>query len=227
MRLQLRRSTRYLLLIAPLVSALACGGLPDARSPSDSPPSSPPTDATLATPADDRPAGPREVPADVTVREFVVTGADAAALRASIDVHGPVWTDGKHYDALTHADWKWKGNWDAVRSTCQITSLDITFTAVIDFPRWDTPSDADPKLVDQWRTFTDRLWQHELEHVQIGRDAAQDAEATLRAIHAPRCDRMPRLMDAATERLDAEHEAADAAYDRRTRHGETEGVRFP
>ena len=158
----------------------------------------------------------------VATRTYRVTGSTEAQIRASIDANRT-----GDYDAETRwfIDWSYTS---VVRDgSCRVktwkTHTRINFT----YPRWIVPSDATSALRAKWTRYMSRLRLHENGHAAIGRGVARKIQATLRATTAPTCATLDRTLGTTVRRHFAAGNAADRAYDRRTKHGEAQGAVFP
>jgi len=100
---------------------------------------------------------------------------------------------------------RWYVRWSG---TCR-TSVRITYT----FPRWVDKNRAPASLRKAWDRMIRNLKRHERGHGQHGINAAREIEKS-------RCRFDPK-------RITRKWAAQDKIYDRRTRHGITQGVRLP
>ncbi|MEO1719951.1 MAG: DUF922 domain-containing protein [Pseudomonadota bacterium] len=99
---------------------------------------------------------------------------------------------------------RWVVRWSA---TCRVT---LTVRYIL--PRWVNQSGASPALRRRWRRMLTALRRHEHQHGRHGIAAAKELSRT-------RCRNNPHG-------IVARWSAADRAFDRRTIHGRTQGVRL-
>ena len=167
----------------------------------------------------------REIPG-VEISRYLIRGATAAALREQLDSNGPVDWDGKRGDAYTHwkVVWRWQKSQDGrptFKSPFIQTSIRVTL------PRWEPPPNTQRQLVESWHKFMGALIEHELLHAQ---NAAQIGAKITEQIGA-RVKRSPELeLSEANSIAKAAIDSArawDRELDHETKHGKTQGVRFP
>jgi predicted secreted Zn-dependent protease len=79
----------------------------------------------------------------------------------------------------------------------------------------------------QWDAFMRALSLHEARHVDIAAAGARAIRREIEGISAPSCAGMDIRTRAAAERVLTAHREQDRQYDRRTRHGMTEGAVWP
>lgn len=127
--------------------------------------------------------------------------------------------DGLGVDALSswYIAWRWPGNPDG---GCDLSRAEIRFSASIRMPRLVETAATPAAVRTRWRAYAASLARHEANHV---RHAWENRSRVLAAIRASTCADADRAARAAIAAL-ARH---DLDYDRRTRHGATEGAHFP
>lgn len=155
----------------------------------------------------------------VTLERYPVAGATASAVRRALNRSRPTDpNDGARVDALTHwrVDWRWNGDG---RGGCDLSTLRLTFSARVTMPQLADPRAPGP-LRAKWAAFERALAQHEATHV---RHAWEQVPTVASAIRNGPCTGANDRGDAALARV----LAWDRDYDRRTNHGEREGIVFP
>jgi len=156
----------------------------------------------------------------VTIVHYPVDGADAAAVRRSIDANRPTDThDGQRVDALSEWDtrWTWRRG---PGGTCDLRTAAVRYSATVRMPRLAPTARLTPAERADWDRYIAALARHEAGHVRYGYDHRGDI---LSAIRAATCATADAAARAALARLDAYH----IAYDRETGHGATQGASFP
>ncbi len=151
---------------------------------------------------------------------YDVEGGDEAAVRASMNAKRPSdINDGRPVDALT----RWRVRW-TLRSGAQGCALagPLQFSAVITLPRLASGSRSDAKLVARWDEYMAALRRHEAGHVRHAYEHLEDVRV---ALSRPGED-CARVTEAAKGVI-AVLAAYDGQYDRETRHGFSQGARFP
>jgi predicted secreted Zn-dependent protease len=171
--------------------------------------------------------------AEPTVSESVhyydVSGATGREVRASLNREGPVSSsDNKRYDAVCRWHVYWKFQYRQRGNACGITSAAADVKIVITFPRLKTDETTSPSLVKAFANYTEKLMVHEKGHAQNAIDAARKIEAGILALPSePTCDALRTKANDLGHALIKEANQADSDYDRLTRHGATQGARFP
>jgi predicted secreted Zn-dependent protease len=158
----------------------------------------------------------------VTTTTYLVTGSTENEIRASLNAKRP-----GEYDARTtwHVSWSYAS---AMRSgRCRVASSKVHTKIAFTYPRWVAPADATSKLKAKWSTYMAKLRVHEAGHARIGRVVAARVHATLARANAKDCRALDRALPALVKPHYTWGNAADRSYDRRTKHGETQGAVFP
>lgn len=94
-------------------------------------------------------------------------------------------------------------------------------------PRWEPEEDAPSELVEQWDRFINALYEHEHGHLSYGVRAAQAAEREVRRMRAHSCGALALQVRQTIREIAEEYHTRSAEYDVVTRHGATQGVRWP
>jgi predicted secreted Zn-dependent protease len=164
---------------------------------------------------------------DPQIVYYDVAGNSATALRQQMTAKGPL-DDGKRFDA--HTDWyvKWNYRYRPTASGCEFTSMDVSLSGTILLPRWNHADDASNALVQKWDTYLAALRLHENGHYAQGANAAKAIEAFARSSHGSGdCAAMVSEFNDQARAIVDKYKAQDAAYDRATDHGRTQGAQFP
>ncbi len=158
----------------------------------------------------------------VRTASYRVFGSTERAIRASLDARRP-----GEYDART----QWFVNWSydtAMRNgTCVVSSRTVRTRINFTYPAWTAPASATRALRTKWATYLSRLRVHEAGHAANGRLTAARIDAVLRTGTAADCATLDRDIRAKVAAHLKTGNAADVAYDKRTKHGETQGAVFP
>jgi predicted secreted Zn-dependent protease len=164
---------------------------------------------------------------DAEIRYYDVFGTTGKEIRREINLKGPIGKRGKPVDGRTQWHVGWKYRYSPSAGGCQFTRIEVTLTGVITLPRWanERPTGT---LTDQWRRYLAALRRHEDGHYANGRRAAEEIEALGRSFRiADRCSAIAQAFKEQAHSIMEKYNAADRAYDLETRHGRTEGVKFP
>lgn len=164
-------------------------------------------------------AAPSPRVAHATMRYYAVGGTTPAQIRARLNARAPASPDGFHGDAFTRWSFRWQ--WPAsADGRCRVSEATVTLRIEVSFPRWTHPKRASAAVAAAWARYTRALARHEQGHVDYAR--ARYA-AVVRAIRGATCG----TANAAAEQQLALIRRHDVAYDAATRHGATQGARFP
>lgn len=195
--------------------------------------------ATAAPPAvesDEEPA-PEDspdagsIPADVSVEieheDYTIQGSSAETLEGELARLGPKDQEGSHH-AYTRWSLRWSYPYERSSGRCSTGPVKVSVTVTFVMPKWSPPADAPAELVARWEKYQKALELHENGHKEHGLGAAREVREKLRGLDSePDCDAMNRTANAAANRVVDDFKAKDKEYDRRTRHGATQGARFP
>jgi predicted secreted Zn-dependent protease len=166
----------------------------------------------------------RGVSEDAHLAWYAVAGTTRAELRAQMHRLGPV-ANARTYDGMTRDHVRWHYTYGGNGTACWVSAARVTLTDTITLPRWTPPPGADPALLAEWWRYLSMLKRHEEGHRRIAFDgAARIAEAINRVSAQPTCDAVGDAANAAGHAILLETQTRQAAYDRATRHGGTQGA---
>jgi predicted secreted Zn-dependent protease len=159
---------------------------------------------------------------------YDVAGSTAAELRAQMEARGPGGVGSKHYDATS----EWKINWgySSIPSPdgCAIGKVSVRTKVTLTMPRWTPAAGAPQGLRERWTIFTAALLIHEEGHRQVAISHGQEVFRSLEALPSePTCDALKAAVEATAAPILDRLRREDDLYDVRTRHGLTQGTRFP
>ena len=140
---------------------------------------------------------------------------------------GPL-QQGQRYDGWTQWEINWRYEYESSHETCSLTSHKVTTQITITLPRWTNQASASPELQRRWDNFWNALQAHENNHVRLSLQAATEVENMLDNL-APQstCDALEAVINSKGQNILQANRERNAAYDRETNHGMSEGVRFP
>lgn len=148
-----------------------------------------------------------------------VSGRTAAEIRASLNALGLIDpASGAPVAAYTEwsIDWWIPGRPDG---ECRLDQAKVTLEVTVGLPRLADPDAVSGEVLQNWQSFVAALEAHEATHV---RHAYEGSEAVLRGIRGANCATAERVAEDAMDALRWRNEE----FDRRTRHGQTEGAFF-
>jgi len=162
---------------------------------------------------------------------YQISGNTANELRQQLNKLGPLdKLTGKRFDART--DWfiEWHYYYNESKKDCKIDSkrVDVSLSITFTYPKWTSPSNATPALLDKWNTYMKNLVLHEEGHVTIASEGAQAIYKTILDMPAsPTCNTLGEATNAAAKKILDEIKQREKDYDNKTGHGETQGAVFP
>ena len=164
----------------------------------------------------------------VTYVCYDVSGNTAQEIRTSINAHPahPADPTGARFDANTRWEFKLVWTFDTSGGGCRAKSIVTYLTITQTFPHW-VPTDTDRSLQQEWSDYIVALRVHEDGHKQIALDAANDAIQRVRAQTVATCKEFDIAAQSAVEAATSLGKSRDEQYDDTTRHGATQGARFP
>jgi predicted secreted Zn-dependent protease len=110
---------------------------------------------------------------------------------------------------------------------CRLMQIDLTLDIDITYPRWREEAQGSASMQAEWARFMAAVEAHEHGHVERFRAAVSNLSDQLAAIPpAASCDVVRDAVDRSGEQFDRALEAAQAAYERETNNGATQGARL-
>jgi predicted secreted Zn-dependent protease len=164
---------------------------------------------------------------DFAIEYFTVTGDTASALSAEIDAKGPVGDNGRHSDGYTRWSMTWTFGMTSDDAGCSANRISVDLDIRMFLPRWDTPPNADPRLITRWNRYLAALRSHEDGHRARAEAAAGEMRRKLLGERATDCRVLEARLDSMASALLAGLRERQAAYDRETDFGQKQGVRRP
>jgi len=155
---------------------------------------------------------------------YSVTGASLREIHRSMDQSRP-WKAAENLTGLT--DWRvdWWFEVKPAEDGCRCTSFTTTTSITNTLPRWTPPADAPAALAAAWTRFITALGEHEDGHSRLALAAVADLHKRIKELGpAADCDGLRKRINDLAGRVIEEHRQREKDYDRRTRHGETQGA---
>jgi predicted secreted Zn-dependent protease len=162
------------------------------------------------------------------LRPYDITGSSAPELRAAMERLGPKDpVDETPYAGFTRWTIDWSYDYTGT-TTCTLTRVRVVATIQITLPRWRGAGSADPAFAAEWARFVAALRRHENGHAEIAKTGARRIARLLGSLPSFRsCARLERAAESTAARTLVKTRLAELAYDEWTRHGDTQGARFP
>ena len=127
---------------------------------------------------------------------------------------------GDPFDAVTQ--WRYDARWRNTREgVCDPATVEVTLRLTITLPELTSRDELSPRDQADWDRYLTALAAHERNHLRIALAGAEQMRTSMRG--APDC----AAMQAARARIGDAIRDANRTYDADTRHGATEGVRYP
>jgi len=159
---------------------------------------------------------------------YPITGATAGQLRQQMNQLGPIsQTSGQRFDART--DWyvRWNYQYFSQGNRCKLTAIRVRADVSIILPQWKQPANAAKGLVDRWNQHLKALRLHEDGHKDNGIAANRDVFQLLKQFPAKNsCPELEKAANEAAQSILRKYNQRDLDYDRKTRHGVTQGAVF-
>lgn len=164
-----------------------------------------------------------------TVEHYDVSGSTPKDVRKALNELGPMdKTESRRFDAVTKWYVKWRYTYRNTGQGCEIASAATDVKVDITMPRLKVDTDTPSALRQAFDRYTANLLVHEKGHGKIGIDIARRIEEGLARLPAEsNCTRMGQVANEFGRKLVKEANQQDIDYDAQTRHGATQGARFP
>lgn len=172
------------------------------------------------------------VQADVNISDqverYAIEGSTPSELRREMNVKRPHTSDGRRFDGRTRWYVSWRYRYRKTGSACAIAAVNTSLKVTITLPQWSNESDADRTTRQHWARYLAALEQHEQGHRRHGVDAANEIDAAIASMPpAGNCDALGSGANLLGKSVLQKFSQRDLDYDRDTRHGATQGARFP
>lgn len=162
----------------------------------------------------------------IDVAPYVVRGRTAEEILLSLRRRGPK-ADGAEFFGLTETQMAFTYNTVQGEAGCTLEGLRLDLHVAVTLPEWQDRARAPRTLAREWDRFERALRQHEDTHREIAERGAREAYHVLRSMRQPSCEGIDEAARELATRVRERNEARQHAYDRRTRHGRTEGAVWP
>ena len=155
---------------------------------------------------------------------YSVTGMSLGEIRRSMDQSRP-WKDPPDQTGSTEWQIEWRFEVTPAEDGCRCKSFTTTTTITNTLPRWTPLAEAPAELKAAWTRFIKALGEHEAGHSRLALAAAADLHKRMKELgKGADCDGLRKRINDLAARVLEEYRQRDVEYDRRTRHGATQGV---
>ena len=159
---------------------------------------------------------------------YAIAGSTPAELRRELNLKRPRTADGRQFDGHTHWHVSWRYRYLKSGSGCAIASVNTSLKVTITLPEWRNEREADSGTRRLWSRYLAALELHEQGHRRHGVHAANEIDHAIAAIPtAVNCDGLGVAVNALGGNILRKYNQHDVDYDRDTKHGATQGARFP
>lgn len=222
----LQRMRRLRPALALIGSACGGGSLTLPAPPPPPPPiaSTPAGQAVLAL-AGSKPDVPQNIIVVDDTVEHPIRGATVAELAKSLGIDRT--NSDSDYVGATSPKVQWQFTQKRFGDTCAIVDVRVTLTIETHLPEWVRSGPVSPTLMEQWREFLKATEQHENGHRNIALHTAVAIAQSLAGEHGLVCGELGELANASARAQWELGNRHQLTYDAATRHGETQGSRWP
>ena len=172
-------------------------------------------------------SGVAQVEWQIRTNYYVVTGSTLREIHQALRASRP-WRATGGTDART--DWKmdYRTQMQSGPDGCRLSQVQVKASVTITLPTLHTPPETPAALKRVWQDYLVKLMAHEQRHVGITRASAEAMLNRIRSMSPDRdCGVLRNRISQVAGQVLEECGRKQAEYDRRTRHGATEGVVFP
>lgn len=156
----------------------------------------------------------------VIIVGYPVRGGTPRSVRESMNDVRPATPSGERFDGMT--SWRFATRWQGTADgNCDPSTAEVTMTIVVTLPELEAPQRLNRQERANWERYLKALAGHEHNHVRLAVAGGEQLRTFMRG--APNC----ATMQAARAQIDAAIRDANNTYDTTTRHGATEGARYP
>jgi predicted secreted Zn-dependent protease len=206
----------------------ACGGgsltLPAPPPPPPPIASTPEGQAVLALAGSPPKLPPSVAVVDDTI-EHPIRGTTVAEIGKSLGLDRG--NSDSDYVGATSPKVQWQFTQERVGDTCAIVDVHVSLTIETRLPEWVRAGPVSPTLVEQWHEFLRATERHENGHRNIALHTAVSIAQSLAGEHGLVCGELGELANASARAQWDLGNRHQLTYDAATRHGETQGSRWP
>ena len=151
-----------------------------------------------------------------TYRYFFIGGVTLPEIEQQLYARGPrLDSTGQRHPGATRMEFRTRVSYAQDGRRCRIARVSVTVNATITLPKWRTRHRADEDVRLIWDTLARDIKRHEESHLNIAKNHARQLEETLKTLPWRRdCEVLAADAARTAERVLAEHDAAQARFDR-------------
>jgi predicted secreted Zn-dependent protease len=165
----------------------------------------------------------KQTPNVIRTDFYEVRGTSAEALLASLNANRPF---------TNHASTEWRVDWNydylLKPNECVLRSFNVRVRVRFTLPQWVDSERADKALQEEWKRYFGALQLDESAHAGFGIAAGKEIVMLVNSREWRAADRkeLEVRIEAECNKTLQEFRARDAAYDKTTDHGRTQGARL-
>ena len=155
---------------------------------------------------------------------YAMTGSSLRHIQESLQQTRP-WKNKSGRDASTEWYVRWHAEYSSGGGSCHCSSFTTTTTITITLPRWIAPTNAPAEVRAAWAKYAAALEVHENGHADLALAAAAEMHKRIKEIDSNLdCITLRARVQAECKAVLDSHRAQEKDYDRKTRHGATQGA---
>jgi predicted secreted Zn-dependent protease len=160
---------------------------------------------------------------------YQINGSTAKQLRTQMNQFGPlIKNENRRYDGMTNWFVRWSYRYSDTNGSCTINSVNVSTEVIFTLPKWNIPRNVSSSLIASWNKYLAALQVHENGHKNNGIAAGNEILRTLKTLPASSsCPLLEKTANSTSQSIIKRYNQEDIRYDRNTKHGLTQGTRFP
>lgn len=167
----------------------------------------------------------------LTLREntqaYEINARNAADIAAALRLHGLIAATESGY----RSSYVWQLSWVLTPQQdaqgCRVKDLAVKLTSISSEPHWAAPAGTPAALTADWARYLAALRAFQGKHRALTVSKAQGLKARVAKLQAKTCESLQHGVDFIGQQWIEDIRKASDDYDRTTRHGETDGLRWP
>lgn len=160
---------------------------------------------------------------------YEINGSTAKQLRNQMNQLGPlIKNENRRYDGMTNWFVRWSYRYSDTNGRCTINSVNVSTEVIFTLPKWNIPRNVSPSLIASWNKYLAALQVHEDGHKNNGIAAGNEILRRLETMPgSASCPLLEKTANSNAQSIIKRYNEEDIRYDRNTKHGLTQGTRFP
>ena len=155
---------------------------------------------------------------------YAMTGSSIRHIHESLRQTRP-WKGKSERDASTEWYVAWHASYSASGGTCHCISFTTSTTITITLPQWIAPTNTPAEVRAAWAKYLAALEVHEAGHADLAIAAAAEMQKRIKEIGSGLdCNTLRTTVQTECKAVLDSYRAQEKDYDRRTRHGATQGA---